>query len=154
MAYKKIKSHKMIEDELRQLWHETYCDKSQPIYTFDNVLVKFYDDMFDHAFFESEDRKKGDKSIFSLNRCEKMLWIKDALQDPDAIIKQGWNKSEKTYSDNRRVTLVKGNYMVIIRFIKVNIAKFVTAYQNDNDNNLQKVLDSPDWEGSDKWIKK
>ena len=154
MAYKKIKSYKMSEEDLRQLWSETYCDREKPIYTFDGVLVKFYDNMFDHAFYESEDWKKKDKSILSYNRCEKMLWIKDALEDPDTIIKHGWDNKSKSYSDNSRVTIVKGDYLVVIRFTHTNVAKFVTAYQNLEDNNLKKVLESPDWTDPKGWVKK
>ena len=61
MAYKKIKSYNLTEQELRELWSETYC--KAPITTFDNIQVKFFDDMFDHAFFESDNRKEKDKSI-------------------------------------------------------------------------------------------
>ena len=154
MAYKKIKSYKMTEEELRQLWKETYCDPTNPIFTFDDVQVKFYEDMFDHAFYESDDWKKKDKSILSHNRLEKMFWIKEALEDKDTIRKKGWSRETKSYSDNRRVTLVKGDYMVVIRFTKQNEAKFVTAYQNLNDDNLQLVLESPEWEDSGGWTKK
>jgi len=51
--------------------------------------------MFDHAFYESVNRKAKDKSELSLNRCEKMFWIKDALNDPDAILKKGWDAKIK-----------------------------------------------------------
>lgn len=40
--------------------------------------------------------------------------IKEALTDPDAILKIGWNAKKKTYENSRRVTLVKGNYIVVI----------------------------------------
>jgi len=42
--------------------------------------------MFDHAFFESANRKAKDKSVLSLNRCEKMMWVKDTLNDSLAIL--------------------------------------------------------------------
>ena len=48
MAYKKIKSYLMSEAELRQLWSETYCNS--PIKTFDGIKVKFFSNMFEHAF--------------------------------------------------------------------------------------------------------
>lgn len=154
MAYKKIKSYKMTEEELRQLWSDTYCNKESLILTFDGVLVKFYDSMFDHAFYESDNWKKKDKSILSYNRCEKMLWIKDALEDPDTIIKHGWDKKTKSYSDDSRVTIVKQDYLVVIRFIKTNVAKFITAYQNLDDDNLKLVKESPDWTDPKGWVKK
>lgn len=110
--------------------------------------------MFDHAFFESEDWKKKDKSILSHNRLEKMFWIKEALEDPDTIIKHGWNNKTKSYSDDSRVTIVKNDYLVVIRFIRTNVAKFVTAYQNLEEDNLKKVLESPAWTDPKGWVKK
>ena len=62
------------EEKMRELWHEEYC--KEDIEIFDGVMVRFYEDMFDHCFFESKNRKAKDKSILSLNRLEKMIWIK------------------------------------------------------------------------------
>jgi hypothetical protein len=94
---------------------------------------------------ESADRKARDKSILSLNRLEKMLWIKDVLCDPTAILKQGWNRDTKTYYDDRRVAMVKNNYVVIIRFTGILKAKLVSAYELQEDHNINKILTSPDW---------
>lgn len=143
MAYKKIKSYKFTEDELRQIWQEEYC--SQKIFTFDNIEVKFFPEMFDHCFYESANRRKKDKSILSLNRLEKIYWIKETLQDKDALLKQGWIKKNKSYTNSRRVTLVKGNYIVVILIFKKNKARFITAYEIDNDENLEDIKSSPDW---------
>lgn len=148
MEYVKLKPHKMDEAtreaELRQIWKVVYCDTTKPIYTFDNILVKFYEDMFKHTFFESSERKAKNKDILSLNRLEKMLWIKDTLQDEDAILKQGWDRDKKKYLPNRRVAFVKGNYIVIISINKQRTqARFVTAYEMQENEN--KVIDSPDW---------
>lgn len=143
MAYQKIKSYLMTEYELRQLWSDTYC--KAPILTFDEIMVKFYDDMFDHVFFESQNHKSSDKSIFSLNRCQKMLWIKDTLKDPKSILKQGWDKKTKNYDSYRRVALVKGNYVVVIQIYAIKKARFITAYQIEDSENLTKFLCGPDW---------
>lgn len=56
MEYKRIKPYNMTESELRELWNREYC--RQVIYTHDSIKVKFYSDMFDHAFFESTNREK------------------------------------------------------------------------------------------------
>jgi len=141
MAYKKLKPHLIDESkreaEMRKLWHDEYCIKE--IETFDEVKVKFYDDMFDHCFYESANRKEKDKSILSLNRLEKMLWIKDTLQDGEAILKKGWDNYHKIFYMNRRVAIVKENYVVIIRFTGKLKAKLVTAYEkNDVENILKK----------------
>lgn len=147
MKYKKIKSYEYTEDELRKLWHETYC--LAPIITFDRIIVKFYETMFDHAFFESANHKQKDKSILSLNRCEKILWIKDTLQDPEAILKRGWNKKAKSYENSRRVALIKKDYLVIILIYAEKKARFITAYQVDDNRNLDRIKNSPDWHKKD-----
>lgn len=155
MSFKKIKSHKMTEGELRQLWKDEYCDPLKPIHTFDKIPVKFYEPMFDHVFFESANRIARDKSILSLNRLEKMLWIRDTLQDPTSLLKQGWDRDNKTYDNGRRVALVKNNYVVIIRFTGLLKASFVTAYElTDTQGNDQKILTSPDWIRDEKYVGK
>ena len=146
MPYQKLKVQKLTESDFRRIWKDEYCDISNPIYTFDDILVKFYEDMFDHAFYESHNKKQADKSILSLNRCQKMLWIKDALKDPTAIIKKGWLKRYKSYTNSRRVAIVKDNYVVIIVITDEKKAKFITAYEVNEEENLQKILNSPDWE--------
>lgn len=147
MAYKKIKSYNFSEEKLRQIWKDEYCRND--IETFDGVMVRFYEDMFDHIFFESADRIKKDKSILSYNRLEKMLWIKDTLQDKDAILKKGWDTKNKEYFKDRRVAIVKGNYVVIIRFTGKLKAKLVTAYEK---NYIDNILNSPDFEKNEKYF--
>ncbi|MHA7130925.1 hypothetical protein [Algoriphagus namhaensis] len=115
------------------------------------MMVYCYEDMFNHVFFESADRKPGDKSILSLNRLEKILWIKAALQDPEAILKTGWDKSTKSYFDDRRISIVKGNYVVVIRFTGFLKAKLVTAYEK---NDIENIMDSPDFDRNSPYLKK
>lgn len=74
-----------------------------------------------------------------------MLWIKSTLLDPTATLKQGWDRDKKVYVKDRRLALIKDNYVVIIRFVSSKKAKFVTAYEIDNEFNVQKILRSPDW---------
>ncbi|WP_143056619.1 hypothetical protein [Chitinophaga sp. YR573] len=140
----------MSEAQLRKTWSDTYCDRANPIYTFDGILVQFYSEMFDHAFYESANRKMKDKSVLSLNRCEKIHWIKDALQDPDSVLKKGWDTKTKSYDGNRRVAVVKGNYVVVINIISEAVARFITAYQIDDDENLNKLLSGPDYDRAKK----
>lgn len=144
MAYKKIKPQNFTEEELREIWNKVYCKAS--IITFDGILVQFYSSMFDHCFFESENRKTKDKSILSYNRLEKIYWIKDTLQDADATLKIGWDGKNKTYDESRRVALVKGNYVVVIILFSTTKARFVTAYEITDDENLEKIMQSPDFE--------
>lgn len=141
MEYKKIKPYNMTESELRELWNREYC--RQVIYTHDSIRVKFYSDMFDHAFFESTNREKGGKDVLSYVRLEKMLWIKDVLMDETAIMLQGWDKVKKKYVKNRRVSIIKDNYVVVIWIKNESEAKFITAYEADNS--IDKIMESPRW---------
>ncbi len=141
MAYKKIKSYELTEAEMRKIWADEYCQ--QEIETFDGVKVKFYEDMFDHCFYESNNRELKDKSILSLNRLEKIHWIKDTLMDTAAILKKGWDSKNKKHFTDRRVAIVKGNYVVIIRFVGLLKAKFVSAYQKED---IENILSGPDFE--------
>jgi hypothetical protein len=144
MAYQKIKSYKFSEQDLRKIWSDVYCNNK--IMTFDGIEVQFYSSMFDHCFFESDNHKAGDKSILSYNRLEKIYWIKDALEDTSAIRKVGWDSDTKTYDNSRRITLVRGNYIVVILVFKEKKARFITAYEVNNDENLKKIMNSPDWQ--------
>lgn len=149
MAYKKIKSYQFTIEELRIIWRDEYCNEE--LQTFDGVMMKFYEDMFDHIFFESNDRIKKDKSILSLNRLEKIFWIKEVLQDDKAILKKGWNTQEKKYYEDRRVAIVKGNYVVIIRFVGLLKARLVSAYEKED---IENILNSPDFEKSEVYFGK
>ena len=144
MKYQKIKPQNYPEEELRKIWKEVYCEND--ITTFYNVKVRFYEDMFDHVFFESAYKYQKDKSILSYNRLEKIYWIKDTLKDKDAILKKGWDSKNKEYFKDRRVAIVKGNYVVIIRFTGLLKAKFVTAYEKED---IENILNSPDFKKSD-----
>ena len=147
MDYRRIKPQNYTEEQLRELWRIEYCEQS--VYTFDHALVRFYEDMFDHAFYESENRKRKDKSILSYNRLEKIYWIKAALQDENAILKKGWDNQSKAYFKDRRVAIVKGNYVVIIRFTGLLKAKFVTAFEKEDISN---ILSGPDFERSEEYL--
>ncbi len=133
----------MSELELRDLWQEEYCNAA--VFTFDNLEIRFYPDMFDHAFYESQNHKQKDKSLLSLNRCEKMLWIKDTLRDPEALLKQGWLKDKKVYTNSRRVAMIKNNYVVIIQIVSQSRARFITAYEIEDEDNLSKFINGPNW---------
>jgi hypothetical protein len=101
--------------------------------------------MFDHCFYESANRYAKDKSILSYTRLEKIYWIKDALTDPNAILKVGWDSKKKSYNKSRRVTLVKGNYVVVIVIFAIQKARFITAYEVNDEDNLSKIMNSPNF---------
>tara|TARA_R100001369_G_scaffold92542_1_gene138216 strand:- start:1842 stop:2231 length:390 start_codon:yes stop_codon:yes gene_type:complete len=122
------------------------CANGINISSFDSIRVQFYENDFDHCFYESAHRRQRDKSILSLNRLEKIFWIKDAIEDADAILKAGWLRDEKRYDNGRRLTLVKDNYVVIVRLITEVKARFVTAYEVTDEDSLEKIIGSPKWE--------
>jgi hypothetical protein len=141
MAYQL--THLPDEASYRQLYLQTYCDPTNPVVTFDGIEVRFFPDRFDHAFFESVNRQLADKAQFSRIRAERILWIRDTLQDPTADLRVGWDKKYKTYDKSFRVAVVKYNYVVIIWVKNKIYAKFITAYEADNS--IGKILGSPTW---------
>ena len=170
LEYKQIVVKDYTEDQLRDLWRQEYC--RQEIYTHDGVRVKFYDSNFDHAFYESSVRKQsghkqGHKDVLSPVRLSRMLWIKDALADGrivpaghgegripellrryaaiggDAVMYDGYESKKKKHNPNKRVSVVKGNYVVVIELQKQGHATFITAYVADNS--IEKIKQSPKW---------
>lgn len=121
-----------------------YCQG--PIPTFDGIKVWFSADKFQHDFFESSNRD-GIKDQFSTARAERMNWIEATLKDPTATLKQGWIKAERRHDSQRRVAVVKGNYVVVIAISKTNPKKasFVTAFVADDQHTLNQILKSPSW---------
>jgi hypothetical protein len=116
--------------------------------TFDSYKVRFRKSIFEHAFYESTHRDKI-KDMFSTKRAERMDWIKYALQDPNSDIRNGYDNKRKRFTINRRVTIISGNYIVIIRIKSRQLkeAEFITAYVADSQTTSQKILTSPKWEG-------
>lgn len=129
--------------EYKEHFINKYC--KDIIKTFDSFEVKFYEDMFEHAFFESSDRR-GSKDIFSLKRAERIDWIEDVLKDKDAEIYMGYDSKNKRNDWNRRVTIInEDNYVVVIQIIKDKKAKFITAYVADSPNTAIAIRKNPKW---------
>ncbi|ABK44521.1 conserved hypothetical protein [Magnetococcus marinus MC-1] len=129
-------------DAYRQHFEATYCQG--PIATFDGIAVRFRKSDFDHCCFESSRRNKI-KDSFSPKRAERLDWIKTALQDPDSDRFIGWDGKRKRYDNNRRVTLVVSNYVVVIALTSRKTARFITAYVADTPRSLEKIKASPKW---------
>jgi len=134
------------ESEYYNHFCRMYCDSNKPIYTFDNIRVDFYPGQFNHTFYESIDRVKGDKSIFSNKRAERIDWIKWALENQNAILYQGWNRKKRNYNPRRRVCVTDTNYIVVIQLKSNQRAFFITAYLADDPNSIQSISNSPKWE--------
>ena len=112
MAYPPLVKYP-TEQEYRVHFERVYCQGT--IRTFDDIEVRFRKAMFDHCFFESL-RWRDD--TFSPRRAERIDWIKAALEDPNAELRLGWDNEKKRPANDRRVAIVVGNYVVIIRIYK------------------------------------
>lgn len=133
------------EGEYRGYYEKEYCQG--PIVTFDGIPVYFAKFKFDHAFFESSDRRGAD-DIFSSIRAKRIGWIKTILQSNTATIYQGWDQKKKRYNPCGRVAFEFEQFVVIIRLslkkdgsLKGN---FVTCYQANNS--ISKIQQSPVWD--------
>lgn len=144
--YRKIVVYNFTEEELRNLWRDTYCHKV--IKTHDGIRVYFYESNFDHAFYESSKRnqsrnKKKSKDILSPKRLARILWIKDVLEDPTATMYVGYDNKTKRYDKSKRVAVVKGDYVVVIQIYAEGKANFITAFVASNS--IDKIEQSPLW---------
>ena len=122
MAYPPLVHYK-TEQEYRQHFERVYCRGS--IQTFDGIGVRFRQRMFSHCFFESVIDKDD---TLSTRRAERIDWIKAALQDNNAELRLGWDNKKKRAANDRRVAIVVGSYVVIIRLYRPDKAEFVTAF--------------------------
>jgi hypothetical protein len=130
------------ENEYKNHYIEEYCNKV--IHTHDGIEVKFRPEKFSHAFFKNASRKNKDKSIFSMERAQRINWIKKVLQDEELHIYAGWDSSKKKYDHTRRVCLVTNDgYVVVLRMAKPSLGIFVTAYLIDDDEVKRKIESSP-----------
>lgn len=86
--------------------------------------------MFNHAFFESSDRRDPTKDVFSVERAKRIDWIRFALESESAEIFETLHESGR----KRRLTLVAGNYLVVIQLHErvARRARFITAYIHDH----------------------
>ena len=135
----------------KNIYKKIYCKK--PILTFDKIAVSSYVSDFKHVFYESNNRRLQDKSIFSYKRANRIYWIKWVLQNHDAELYIGYNSKTKSYVNSRRVAVCVDNYAVIIEIHKEDKtkAKLVTSYVADGINEKgQKAIDLI--KGGPKWI--
>lgn len=133
------------EAEYKNYFIKEYCDKS-PIATFDGLPVMFYSEMFEHSFYKRTKASwKAPKDQMDIERCKRMPWIKDVLNDSSIIPRQGYDKARNRYDNDNRVTfLAPNNYVVVIRKAGKSW-RFVTAYLVDNAVAASKIQASPAW---------
>jgi hypothetical protein len=135
--------HYASEAEYRRHYETHYC--RSVIRTFDGLRVLFPRQQFDDAFFESANRLARDKSVFSTTRAERIDWIGAAVQDRTAELYAGWDRDKKQIDLGRRVTLIYGDYVVVLKVnLKKSSATFITAYVAGVDT-LAKIRRQPRW---------
>lgn len=135
--------HYRTESEYRRHYEQHYCQAV--IVTFDRLRVFFPKQQFDDAFFESANRTARDKSVFSYVRAERIDWIRAALEDPAAELYQGWDRDKKRVARSRRVTIVFGDYVVVLQVTSGGAsATFITAYAAGIET-LRKIRSNPKW---------
>ena len=129
-------------DDYKNHFINKYC-KSK-IQTYDGIIVKFYAQQFEHSFYESSNKKKRNKDVFSLDRALRIDWIEYVLKNPKAELHLGWDRDTKKYNTNRRVAIISPeNYVVVIRLYDDKKADFITAYYADNS--ATKIRNMPFW---------
>ena len=131
-------------EEYKQYYIDKYC--KNPIITFDGIKVKFYNDQFEHSFYESSNHIERNKDVFSWERAKRIDWIEYVLTNPYAEVHVGWDRDKKTYSKDRRVAIITPeNYVVIIRLNNNGTAKYITSYLADTPRSAREILNSPMW---------
>lgn len=118
------------------------------IITFDGIRVYFKPQKFGHAFYENSQGKAGAKDVFAPDRAQRMDWIRLTLENPNADIYVGWNKAKKCHEEDRRVSVVFDDFVVVIE-LSLNKkgelkAEFVTCYLADQS--IQRIRSSPKWD--------
>lgn len=142
MAYPPL-VHYETAQEYRSHFERVYC--AGPVSSFDGIAVRFQKTDFHHCFYESGNRD-GVKDTFSPLRAERIDWIKAALEDGAALLFVGWDRKKRRYNQDRRVALVMGNYVVVIRFLNnQKAARFVTAFVADSERTLNRIKRSKKW---------
>ena len=129
-------------DEYKKYYVEKYCKKE--LQTFDGIKVRFYEEQFEHAFYESSNKVKRNKDVFSKARALRIDWIEYVLKNPNAELHIGWDRNKKRHNKDRRVAIISPeDYVVVIRLNSNNTAKFITAYYADNS--ASKIRKMPFW---------
>ena len=129
-------------EDYKKYYINKYCRNE--LVTFDGIKVLFYESQFEHTFYESSNKKKRNKDIFSVDRALRIDWIEYVLKNPKAELHLGWDRDKKIYNKDRRVAIISPeDYVVIIRINNNNTANFITAYYADNS--ASKIRSMPLW---------
>lgn len=134
------------EQEYREHYEREYC--KTPITTPNGIRIYFSKEKFDHIFFESVQSKDD---TFSIDRSQRIDWIKHTLTSNDSILYQGYDQETKTHYPDRRVALRYENFVVVVQLSlnKKDVLKgnIVTCFKADNS--IDEIKSSPLWNEND-----
>lgn len=133
-----------LTDEAAYEAHFVATLSSQHIATFDGLEVKFPRGAFNHAFFRSANRWAKDKSLFDIDRAQRMDWIAWALANPTCDLRQAWRSDQKKYDPTRRLCITPVDYCVWIQVPLNKSPYFVTAFMPE-PKIILKLKGSPVW---------
>ncbi len=130
-------------DEYREVFRKIYCQ--EPVITFDGIQVSFKMSQFKHVFMESTKRNR-EKDLVSEDRLKRILWIKHILESSDCDLRFGYDRDTKQTRTDRRVSLYRNKYAVVIQMTGKAKAIFITAYYiTDPLGTGIGILNSPKW---------
>lgn len=133
--------HYATEQEYRDHYKRELCRR--PVFSFDGIRIFFDPSRFEHAFYEG---KRKDR--FAPVRAQRIDWVRTTLEAPQADLYQGYIKATNCYVPDRRVSVVYGDFVVIVS-LRLDRAgqlsgKFVTCYEADNS--IGKIRQAPRWD--------
>ena len=96
-----------------------------PVITPDGVIVDFYEDKFDYAFWGRSSSWQKQKDIFSWERARHMDWIRPLLTDPNSDMRR---ERGNDYRDFRLVLYYPDPYIVVTKCVKAGRETFKNAH--------------------------
>ena len=117
--------------------------KGPAVITYDGIRIRFYANQFDHAFYTSS-TPKSRKDTFSLERAQRMNWIRAAATDPNMEV----YRRVMTGGRVRRIILEPNEpYVVICEILSTDPSQavFITAYPVKSKSALAKMRSNPRW---------
>lgn len=117
-----------------------------PVVSPDGIIVRFYPERFDHAFYKKSSRQARRKDTFDFQRAERMDWIRAVLTDPCVERYRDIRKSKGLWCVVVEPTTP---YVVVFQLMKAHPpqARFITAFVVDKPwEYLLKVRRMPWWQ--------
>lgn len=117
--------------------------KGPAVITYDGIRIRFYANQFDHAFYIGSTSKSG-KDTFSLERAQRMTWVRAVATDPNMEV----YRRVMTGGRVRRIMLEPNEpYVVICEVLSSDPSQavFITAYPVKSKSALAKMRSNPRW---------